>query len=124
MFGLLMSLTLAGCTMTSTSIYIPHSRYSRCMCLKYLRFLVASGVDAVKCDVEATIDEFDDGAVRQRLGRAYQDAFKLYSLKWFSRRVIYCKSTIAAIRYEDIVANISSRHGTYSLHIFPFIAAS
>lgn len=94
------------------------------MGLKYLRFLVASGVDAVKCDVEATIDEFDDGAVRQRLGRAYQDAFKLYSLKWFSRRVIYCKLTIAAIRYEDIVANISSRHGTYSLHIFPFTAAS
>lgn len=93
------------------------------MCLKHLRFLVSSGVDAVKCDVEATIDEFDDGAVRQRLGRAYQDAFKLYSLKWFSRRVIYCKPVIApSIRV--LMAKISSRHGTYSLHIFPFIATS
>lgn len=93
------------------------------MCLKYLRFLVSSGVDAVKCDVEATIDEFDDGAVRQRLGRAYQDAFKLYSLKWFSRRVIYCKSAIAP-NIRILVTDISSRHGTYPLHIFPFITAS
>lgn len=84
------------------------------MCLKHLRFLVSSGVDAVKCDVEATIDEFDDGTVRQRLGRAYQDAFKLYSLKWFSRRVIYCKSVIAPNReYSWLIFRSGMAHIPY-----------
>lgn len=53
-------------------------------------FLSSCGVDGVKADVQCSLDELDNSADRQRIGRAYQDAFKLASLKHFSRNVIYC----------------------------------
>lgn len=53
-------------------------------------FLAESGVDGVKCDVQCAIDELDEPHVRHAVSRAYQDAFKLASLKHFQRKVIYC----------------------------------
>lgn len=54
------------------------------------RFLAACGVDGVKTDVQASIDELDNGADRQRISVAYQNAFKFASTKHFNRRSIYC----------------------------------
>lgn len=60
-------------------------------------FLSDCGVDGVKTDVQASLDELDNGADRQRISRAYQDAFKLASMKHFSRQVIYCKTPLLNI---------------------------
>src|SRR5690606_34106808 len=53
-------------------------------------FLSESGVDGVKCDVQCSINELDNPRDRLAVTKAYQDAFKLASLKHFGRKVIYC----------------------------------
>ncbi|KAH0610344.1 uncharacterized protein H6S33_011871 [Morchella sextelata] len=75
----------------------------------FYEFLVGAGVDSVKCDNQAAIDEFDDGTVRQRLSRAYQDAFKLHSLKWFSRKVIYCMEHSPYILFRALLPHNGPR---------------
>jgi len=54
------------------------------------RFLADCGVDGVKTDVQASLDELDNGADRYRITKAYQDTFKLASMNHFGRKVIYC----------------------------------
>ncbi|KAF8430254.1 glycoside hydrolase superfamily [Tirmania nivea] len=56
----------------------------------FYSFLADCGVDGVKTDVQASLDELDNGADRYRISNAYQDAFKLASMKHFGRKVIYC----------------------------------
>ncbi|RPB21592.1 raffinose synthase Sip1 [Terfezia boudieri ATCC MYA-4762] len=56
----------------------------------FYKFLADCGVDGVKADVQASLDELDRGVDRYRITIAYQDAFKLASMNHFGRKVIYC----------------------------------
>ncbi|KAI5803810.1 glycoside hydrolase superfamily [Geopyxis carbonaria] len=75
----------------------------------FYKFLTDSGVDSVKCDVQASLDEFDEAADRQSLGYAYQNAFKVNSLSHFAGRVIYCMAMQPAIFFHSLLPQTSPR---------------
>ncbi|KAI5808538.1 glycoside hydrolase superfamily [Peziza echinospora] len=73
----------------------------------FYNFLSSCGIDGVKTDVQASLDELDDGTARQAIGRAYQDAFKLSSLKYFGRKVIYCMAMQPFIYWHALISHDS-----------------
>jgi len=73
----------------------------------FYKFLWSSGIDCIKCDVQVSLDEFDHAADRKRLSHAYQDAFKINSLKYFQGRVIYCMAHIPDIFFHSLLPRTS-----------------
>ncbi|CUS06651.1 unnamed protein product, partial [Tuber aestivum] len=71
-------------------------------------FLSKNGIDSVKCDAQYGIDDFDDATVRRSLGPAYQEAFKMNSIKYFSRRVIYCMAHVPYIFFRALLPHDAS----------------
>lgn len=69
----------------------------------FYRFLSECGIDSVKTDVQSRIDELVNGSDKGMLARAYQDAFKKSSIKYFDRRVIYCMAHIPQILYHALL---------------------
>jgi hypothetical protein len=69
----------------------------------FYRFLYNSGVDSVKCDYQAALEEFNKGTDRMRLGQAYQDALKINGLKYLSGRVLYCMSHVPDIFFHSLL---------------------
>ncbi|KAF8475802.1 glycoside hydrolase superfamily [Kalaharituber pfeilii] len=91
----------------------------------FYRFLLDCGVDGTKTDVQASIDELDNGADRQRISKAYQDAFKLASLKHFSRKAIYCMAMQPFIFWRSLLThNIPPAVVRNSDDFFPDIPSS
>ncbi|KAG0636371.1 glycoside hydrolase superfamily [Tuber brumale] len=75
----------------------------------FYSFLSNNGIDSIKCDAQYGIDDFDDPTVRQSLGSAYQEAFKITSLKYFSGRVIYSMAHIPYILFRALLPHEASR---------------
>lgn len=75
----------------------------------FYSFLSKNGIDSIKCDAQYGIDDFDDAAIRRSLVPAYQEAFKISSLKFFSRRVIYCMAHIPYIFFRTLLPHNTSR---------------
>lgn len=69
----------------------------------FYKFLVECGVDSVKTDVQCRIDELTHGGDKARLARAYQDAFRESSIKYFDQRVIYCMAHVPQILYHALL---------------------
>lgn len=64
----------------------------------FYKYLSREGITVVKCDVEGVVDDVSPAHPDQRrIWRAYQDAFKAASDRYFSRRVIYCMSHVSNI---------------------------
>lgn len=56
------------------------------------RFLSNAGIDSVKTDAQFMVDAFDDADDRRRYIKAYQDAWLISSLRFFSTKAISCNS--------------------------------
>lgn len=69
----------------------------------FYRFLSNNGIDSIKCDVQSSLHEFDNAIDRKRLGHAYQDAFRINSLRYFSGRVIYCMAEDPDIFFHSLL---------------------
>lgn len=69
----------------------------------FYRFLSECGIDSAKTDVQCRIDELKHGKDKAKLARAYLDAFKKSSIKYFSRRVIYCMAHVPQILYHALL---------------------
>lgn len=79
-------------------IHIVQGHDVRRMYDDFYRYLQGEGITVVKCDVQATPDNISQSQpVQRRVWRDYQDAFRLASLRYFDRRVIYCMSHVADI---------------------------
>ncbi|PWW71617.1 Glycoside Hydrolase Family 36 protein, partial [Tuber magnatum] len=75
----------------------------------FYSFLSKNGIDSIKCDAQYGIDDFDDATVRRSLGPAYQEAFKINSLKYFSRRVIYSMAHVPYIFFRALLPHDAAR---------------
>ncbi|KAF8416797.1 glycoside hydrolase superfamily [Terfezia claveryi] len=71
----------------------------------FYKFLADCGVDGVKADVQASLDELDRGVDRHRITKAYQDAFKLASMNHFGRKVIYCMAMQPYILLHSLLSS-------------------
>ena len=69
----------------------------------FYTFLQSSGVDSVKTDAQFSLDELIDAPDRQRLIRAYQDAWTLASLRHFSSKAISCMSQVPQIMFHSMM---------------------
>ncbi|KAL9127597.1 MAG: hypothetical protein Q9217_003555 [Psora testacea] len=58
----------------------------------FYKFLLSSGVDSVKTDAQFMLDTIADAPDRRRLITAYQDAWAIASLRYFSIKAISCMS--------------------------------
>ena len=58
----------------------------------FYKFLLEAGVDSVKTDAQFMLDEIADAPDRRRLITAYQDAWAIASLRYFSIKAISCMS--------------------------------
>ncbi|KAJ8110286.1 hypothetical protein OPT61_g6830 [Boeremia exigua] len=58
----------------------------------FYQFLSSAGVDSVKTDAQFFLDELDDATDRRSLIRAYQDAWNIAQLRYFSAKAISCMS--------------------------------
>ena len=69
----------------------------------FYSFLSDSGIDAVKCDVQSVLADFDSAADRRRLMPAYEHAFKANGLRHFAGRVIYCMAMLPQILLRSLL---------------------
>lgn len=69
----------------------------------FYKFLSECGIDSAKTDVQCRIDELVNGSDKAKLARAYQDAFKKSSTRYFDRRVIYCMAHVPQILYHALL---------------------
>jgi len=58
----------------------------------FYKFLLSCGVDSVKTDAQFMLDEIANAPDRRRFIRAYQDAWTIASLRYFSIKAISCMS--------------------------------
>lgn len=69
----------------------------------FYRFLQDCQVSGVKCDVQASMSELDDLHWRTAVSNAYQSAFKLQSLVYFGRTVIYCMAMQPTVMQRSLL---------------------
>ncbi|KAK4678740.1 hypothetical protein QC764_310400 [Podospora pseudoanserina] len=69
----------------------------------FYRFLSDAGVDAVKVDTQSFLDYADHADDRLALITAYQDAWRLASLKYFGGRAIACMAQIPQTMYYSFL---------------------
>lgn len=60
--------------------------------MRAYRFLSNAGIDSVKTDAQFMVDAFDDADDRRRFIKAYQDAWMISNLRFFSAKAISCSS--------------------------------
>ncbi|KAI9674868.1 MAG: DNA mismatch repair protein msh6 [Trizodia sp. TS-e1964] len=75
----------------------------------FYQFLSRAGVDSVKTDVQFLLDELEDPADRRGLMTAYQDAWTISSLRWFSIKAISCMSQIPQMLFYSQLPNNKPR---------------
>ncbi|KAI9729542.1 MAG: hypothetical protein M1834_006738 [Cirrosporium novae-zelandiae] len=66
----------------------------------FYRFLSEAGVDSVKTDAQFFLDLLDDSEDRRRFITAYQDAWTINSLRYFSTKAISCMSQTPQILFH------------------------
>ncbi|SLM37360.1 Glycosyl hydrolases 36 [Lasallia pustulata] len=64
-------------------------------------FLQGAGIDAVKTDAQFFLDLLQDADDRQRFTKAYQDAWSINNLRYFSSKAISCMSQIPQILFHS-----------------------
>ncbi|KAL1965889.1 hypothetical protein VTN77DRAFT_5022 [Rasamsonia byssochlamydoides] len=67
----------------------------------FYSFLTSAGVDAVKTDAQFYLDLLEDPEDRRRFTTAYQDAWSIASLRYFSTRSISCMSMAPQIIFHS-----------------------
>ncbi|CAD6578651.1 MAG: hypothetical protein ASARMPREDX12_008922 [Alectoria sarmentosa] len=66
----------------------------------FYKFLLSCGVDSVKTDAQFALDLLADAPDRRRFIKAYQDAWTINSLRYFSIKAISCMSQIPQILFH------------------------
>ena len=66
----------------------------------FYRFLLEAGIDSVKTDAQFFLDLLDDADDRRRFITAYQDAWTIASLRYFSVKAISCMSQTPQILFH------------------------
>ncbi|PLB54563.1 glycoside hydrolase [Aspergillus steynii IBT 23096] len=73
---------------------------------EFYSFLSSAGVDSVKTDAQFFIDLLEDPKDRREFASAYQDAWSIASLRYFSTRAISCMSLFPqAIFHNQLPTN-------------------
>lgn len=67
----------------------------------FYQFLSSAGVDSVKTDAQFFVDELDDAIDRRQLIKAYQDAWSINQLRFFSGKAISCMSQTPQIIFHS-----------------------
>lgn len=67
----------------------------------FYQFLSSTGVDSVKTDAQFFVDELDDATDRRQLIKAYQDAWNINQLRFFSGKAISCMSQTPQIIFHS-----------------------
>ncbi|KZF26253.1 glycoside hydrolase family 36 protein [Xylona heveae TC161] len=67
----------------------------------FYSFLSNAGIDSVKTDVQYAINDMDNADDRSRLLKAYQDAWYINILRYFSARAISCMSQTPEIMFRS-----------------------
>ena len=67
----------------------------------FYQFLSSAGVDSVKTDAQFFVDELDDAPDRRQLIKAYQDAWSINQLRFFSGKAISCMSQTPQIIFHS-----------------------
>ena len=66
----------------------------------FYQFLLSAGIDSVKTDVQFFLDLLEDADDRRRFIDAYQDAWTIASLRYFSIKAISCMSQTPQILFH------------------------
>ena len=66
----------------------------------FYKFLATSGIDSVKTDTQFFLDLLEDADDRRQLINAYQDAWTIASLRYFSIKAISCMSQTPQILFH------------------------
>ncbi|KAL5465592.1 hypothetical protein PMIN06_000493 [Paraphaeosphaeria minitans] len=91
----------------------------------FYKFLSSTGVDSVKTDAQFFVDEIDDAPDRRQLIKAYQDAWSINQLRFFSGKAISCMSqTPQIIFHSQLPANKPRILLRNSDDFFPEVPAS
>ena len=67
----------------------------------FYQFLLESRIDSVKTDAQFFLDLLDDAEDRRRFIKAYQDAWTISSLRYFSIKAISCMSQTPQILFHS-----------------------
>ena len=67
----------------------------------FYRFLASTGIDSVKTDAQFFLDLLEDADDRRRFIKAYQDAWTISSLRYFSIKCISCMSQTPQILFHS-----------------------
>ncbi|KAF1951664.1 raffinose synthase protein-like protein Sip1 [Byssothecium circinans] len=67
----------------------------------FYQFLNSTGVDSVKTDAQFFVDELDCADDRRDLIQAYQDAWSISHLRYFSAKAISCMSQVPQIIFHS-----------------------
>ena len=67
----------------------------------FYKFLREAGIDSVKTDAQFFLDLLDDADDRRSLIKAYQDAWTISSLRFFSIKAISCMSQVPQILFHS-----------------------
>ncbi|KAF2641683.1 raffinose synthase protein-like protein Sip1 [Massarina eburnea CBS 473.64] len=67
----------------------------------FYQFLSSTGVDSVKTDAQFFVDELDCADDRSDLIQAYQDAWSISHLRYFSAKAISCMSQVPQIIFHS-----------------------
>jgi hypothetical protein len=91
----------------------------------FYQFLNSVGVDSVKTDAQFFLDELDDATDRRSLTSAYQDAWSINQLRYFSGKAISCMSqTPQLIFHSQLPSNKPRILLRNSDDFFPEVPAS
>jgi hypothetical protein len=91
----------------------------------FYQFLSSAGIDSVKTDAQFFLDELADAGDRRSLIRAYQDAWNIAQLRYFSARAISCMSqTPQMIFHSQLPSNRPRILLRNSDDFFPEVPAS
>ncbi|KAF2205960.1 raffinose synthase protein-like protein Sip1 [Delitschia confertaspora ATCC 74209] len=67
----------------------------------FYSFLSSAGIDSVKTDAQFFVDELNDATDRRSLTQAYQDAWTINQLRYFSAKAISCMSQTPQIMFHS-----------------------
>ena len=67
----------------------------------FYEFLLNAGIDAVKTDAQFFLDVLEDAEDRRRFIKAYQDAWTISGLRYFSNKTISCMSQTPQILFHS-----------------------
>ncbi|KAK9371244.1 glycoside hydrolase superfamily [Lipomyces kononenkoae] len=102
--------SLTKCRAYNDDIYIISENDVNRFYDDFYKHLYSSGITAVKADVQMHIYDIQDDVISGTfIHKAYQDALKLHSLRYFYRRVTYCMAMSAQYFYYSYLQTSSPK---------------